>query len=166
MSEAGGNLLDDMKISPELVILDLEAESDQEAIEKLASRFLEMGIVKESFLPAIQQREREYCTGLQFEEMGVAVPHTMPEHVNEAAVGIATLKKPVAFRAMGMPDDQVPVELVFMLAIRKAHDQLEFLQALMTAFQRPGTLPELKGCKSPEELVERFRKDLCAAAPA
>lgn len=162
MGETGSCVLDGMRVSPELVILELEAESDGEAIEKLAALMLEKGVVKESFLPAILQREQEYCTGLQFEEMGIAVPHTMPEHVNEAAVAIGVMKRPVAFRAMGMPEEQVPVELVFMLAIRKAHDQLEFLQALMTAFQRPGVLPGLKAAANPEELIQRFQSGLAA----
>ena len=162
MSEEGRGLLDGMRVSPELVLLEVEAETDQEAIEALAALMLEKGLVKESFLPAILQREREYCTGLQFEEMGIAVPHTMPEHVIEAAVAIATLKRPVPFRAMGMPEDEVPVELVFMLAIRKAHDQLEFLQALMMAFQQQGVLPGLKASSTAEELIEKFMCGLAA----
>ena len=161
MSEAK-NPLDGMYVAPELVILDLEAADDQEAIDKLAHKMFDEGIVKESFIPAVKQREKDYCTGLQFEEMGVAVPHTMPEHVNKAAVAIAVLKKPVEFCAMGMPDDKVPAELMFMLAIREAHAQLEFLQALMMAFQKPGVLKSLKACATPEELVEKFRTCLGA----
>lgn len=150
-------LLKDMRIDPSLVMLDIQADNDQIAIDILAGTMLEAGVIKPSYIPAVKAREVEFCTGLMFEEMGIAIPHTDAEHVNEGAIGIGILKKPVVFKFMGMPDTPVDVQIMFMMAIKEAHSQIEFLQALMNAFQTAGRLSSLKECKTPEEVVETFK---------
>ena len=148
--------LGDILISPELVILGLEASTDQEAIEKLANRLLEKGVVKESYVPAVKQREVDFCTGLGFEEMGVAIPHTDSIHVNQQAIGIGILKNPVTFCAMGMPDEKVEVKIMFMLAIQKPDSQITFLGKMIDVFQQPGCLETVHSSTTPEEAAERF----------
>lgn len=160
MDEQKNNGLGDILISPALVILDLEAETDQEAIEKLANRLLEQGVVKESYVPAVKQRERDFCTGLGYKEMGVAIPHTDSIHVNRQAIGIGILKKPVAFCAMGMPDETVEVEIMFMLAIEKPDAQITFLSKMIDVFQQHGCLKSVRSSATPEEAVQRFLRFL------
>lgn len=157
MSEETAKLLEGMRIDAKLVVMDIDAETDQKALDILGGCLFDEGIVKKSYLPAVKLREEQYCTGLQFEEMGVAIPHTDAEHVNEGAIGIGVLKHPITFKSMGMPDVPVEVELMFMMAIKEAHTQIEFLQALMTIFQEEGRLKALKACKSAEEVVETFK---------
>lgn len=150
-------LLEGMRVDENLVMIDIEASTDKEALDILGKKLLEQGVVKESYLPAVQAREVEYCTGLQFEEMGIAIPHTDTEHVNEGAIGIGILKKPVTFQSMGMPDVPVEVEIMFMMAMKEAHTQIEFLQALMTIFQTEGRLKALKNCKTSKEVSDTFQ---------
>ena len=151
------NLLADMTLRPAFVLIDLEAETNTDVLAALAGRLFEEGMVKDTFQAAILKREADYCTGLAFEEMGVAIPHTDPEHVNEACVAIAALKKPVQFQSMGMPEVPCETELVFMLAITDPNKQISFLQALMQTFGEPGKLKALKACTTSEELAELFR---------
>ncbi len=47
---------------------------DLQAVDILANKLLEEGIVKPSYIPAVKKREIEFCTGLQFEDMGIANP--------------------------------------------------------------------------------------------
>lgn len=152
------NALGDIYISPDIVMLDLDAASDQDAIDQLATRLLERGIVKESYIPAVKQREKDFCTGLGFEAMGVALPHTDSIHVNRQAIAIGVLKNPVTFHAMGMPEETVEVSLMFMLAIQKPEAQITFLGKMVEVFQTPGCLDSVKNAATPEEAAETFRR--------
>ena len=135
------NALGDVYIAPELILMDIEAKTDQEAIEILAKHLYEKGIVKESYIEAVKEREKVFSTGLNFEEMGIAV-------------GI--LKKDVKFCHMGMPDEPVACEMMFMMAIEKPESQVDFLGKMMDIFQTEGYLKGLKSCKTPEELAQKF----------
>lgn len=144
-------------VDERLVLMDIDAEDDMEALDVLANRFLKEGIVKPSYINAVKEREREYCTGLQFEDMGIAIPHTDVEHVNTGAIGIGILRKPVIFKAMGMPDSTVPVEMMFMISILEPYKQVELLQTLISIFQAEGRLKSLKACSTTKEVAELFR---------
>lgn len=149
-------LLDDMHVDEKLVIRQIHATSDQDALEQMASMLLKEGIVKESYIPAVKAREIEYSTGLQCADMGVAIPHTDAEHVNVQALGIGILETPVAFAQMGSPDVTVQVEIIFMLAIKEPHKQMQFLQALMSVFAQSGMLPKLLHLDTNKQVVETF----------
>ncbi len=157
MTNVQPTLLQGMEVRPELVILDLDAETNTEALEKLAQKLLDNDVVKPGFIPAILKREEDYCTGLAFPEMGIALPHTDAEHVKNPCVGIASLRKAVTFQSMGMPDVPCEVEMLFMLGITEPETQLRFLKTLMLMFQTAGRLSALKACETPEKLTELFK---------
>ena len=157
MENSKPELILGMDLRPEFVVIDLEADSNLPAIEILATRLLREEVVKPSFVSAVMQREEEYCTGITFPEMGIAIPHTFAEHVIDPCIGIATLKEAVTFQSMGMPDIPCNVEMLFMLGITDPETQLDFLKILMRTFQTAGRLKALKATKSPEELVGLFK---------
>lgn len=150
-------VLDEITVSPELVMMDLEAETDQEALDKMARLLYEKGYVKESYIQAVKDREKEFYTGLNFEELGVAIPHTDAIHVNQQAIEIAILKKPVSFRIMGETEGSMEVRLIFMLAIKKPDKQLDFLSHMMDSCIKEGNLTSLYHSKDANEAVERFK---------
>lgn len=157
MSVVQPALLQGMELKPEFVLLNMGAGSDVAAIELLANVLLRQEMVKPSYVPAIIKREEEYCTGLAFEDLGVAIPHTDAIHVNKPCIAIGTLAAPVTFKSMGMPDIPCEVEMLIMLGITEPHTQLDFLKTLMKVFQTPGRLTALKAAKTPEEAVELFK---------
>lgn len=140
----------------ELIVLNLEAKDDKDAIKQLANRLFEAGFVKESFIEAIIEREVNYPTGLSSGDMGVAIPHTDSIHVNKAALAIGILKKPVKFQMMGMPEKSVYVSLVFMMAIDAPNKHLEMLKTLMNIFQQHDLLTKLKNARKLEEVANIF----------
>lgn len=144
-------------ISDELVVLNLEAHTDIEAIDILARHLFDKGVVKESYINAVKEREKVFSTGLPCAEYGVAIPHTDIEHVNQDAVGIAILKNPVKFKMMGTPDIEVDVKMMFMLSLKTPHGQLSFLQALMEIFQDDEALASLVKLDDPKAIAERFK---------
>ena len=141
-------------IRPELFLMDMTAVSDEDALEQLASLLYRHGLVRESFGEAVKERERRYSTGLSFPEMGIAIPHAGAEHVIAPAAAVGILKEPVKFRHMGMPQELVETELIFMLAIREEEEQPEQLAGLLDVFQGEGNLTRLQACRTKEEAAD------------
>lgn len=151
---------DTMKLTKELVLVDVEEADDVAVLARLSNLLYERGYVKETYRQAIQNREKQYPTGLPTETVGVAIPHTDAEHVNEEAIAIGILKKPVAFRLMGNMDEKIPVSLVFMLALKEPKMQLDMLQRLIALFQEKELLVELQSVKNPQEVVDLLKNGL------
>lgn len=119
------------------------AESRDEALKMLAEEFMRSGVAKDTFYEGILSREKVFATGLSLNNMCVAIPHTDPEHVNRTQIGFMSLDAPVEFIEMGTEDKKIPVTMMFMLALKEAHQQLDMLMKLMDAFQN-------------DELMEKF----------
>lgn len=136
----------------ELIKLNLEAENFEEALKSMAQAFVDAGVAKESYPEAIVEREKVYPTALPATAFDIAVPHTFAEHVNEPAMGIAVLKKPVEFRQMGSPDIILHPQVLFMLAITDPEDQITLLRKIMSLIQNEESLNDIKNAQSVEEL--------------
>ncbi len=157
MANVNHKLLQGMELRPEYVILDLDAKTNLEVLGLLAQKLLDNDAVKPEFIPAVLKREENYCTGIKFAEMSIALPHTDAEHVKRPCVGIASLRNTVTFQHMGMPNVPCEVEMVFMLGVTDPDLQLKFLTTLMGTFQTEGRLSALKACETPEKLIEMFK---------
>ncbi|MBR0474168.1 MAG: PTS sugar transporter subunit IIA [Erysipelotrichaceae bacterium] len=128
-----------------IALFNQHADSQEEALKMLADEFVKCGVVKDSFFEGIITREKNFATGLRLNNFSVAIPHTDPEHVNRTQVGFISLDAPVPFIEMGTEDSEIPVTMMFMLALKEAHEQLEMLMKLMDMFQN-------------DDLMERFSK--------
>jgi PTS system galactitol-specific IIA component len=118
-----------------LILLNLKGENKEDILRQMAGNLVEKGIVKESYIAAIIEREQDYPTGLPTKACSVAIPHTDIEHVNQKAISVGVLEQPVAFGIMGEEEETTPVELVFMLAMDQKHSQLKLLTRLMQIIQ-------------------------------
>ena len=128
----------------ELIFVGMEAADWEEVLTLLANRLFQAGYLRESYLRAVLNRERQFPTGLRTAEVAVALPHTEKEHVLKPAVAVAILAHPVTFGEMGTEDQTVPVEIVFMLSILEPDEQVTWLSRLVSTFQLEGFLPLLK----------------------
>lgn len=137
----------DEKIS----LFQIEAETKEEALEKLSAELYNNNFVKEGFYSAILAREKEFPTGLPTIPYGVAIPHTEVQYIKKPQIAFASLKKPVIFKAMGNAEEDVEVSIIFMLALNKAEDQLEMLQKLVAVFQKEYLIEELAKCSNKEQ---------------
>ncbi len=143
-------------LKEELIFIDIEARDREEAIEKMAKELYKKGYVKESYINAILDREKVFPTGLPTEEVGVAIPHTDAIHVNKSAMAIGVLKNPVSFQMMGMPEENVNVNIIFMMALDEPKSQIEMLQKLMSIFQEKSLLLRMRQAKTKEEIMQVF----------
>ena len=146
----------------DLVILDVEVQDSLDALGLIADNFRRLGFVKASYRDAVIAREKIFATGLPTvdENIGVAIPHTDIEHVHTAAISFTRLKDPVEFTVMGDENSKVAVKLVFMLALREAHAQIEMLQALMSIIQDEKALQFLESEANVNKICKFVQKKL------
>ncbi|QEY33763.1 PTS sugar transporter subunit IIA [Caproiciproducens galactitolivorans] len=137
-----------------LIVTNSEAESREEIFQTLGSLLIREGYCRDTYIQALKDREREYPTGLDMGEIGVAIPHTDASHVLKSAMAIAVLKKPVSFEVMGGDEGEiVNVSLVVAMAIRDTEAHLNQVQALLKILQDNSILRELISAESPEEVI-------------
>ncbi len=138
-----------------LVVVGMQASDKEDAIQKFSGLFVKDGFVRQSYPLAVLEREKSYPTGLQLDDMGVAIPHvTGAEHVVVSAIGVAQLKSPVVFYHMGDSDVKVRVELIFMMSILYPGDQLDILQKMMEVFENNDVMRKFAKAKSEDELCK------------
>lgn len=118
----------------------------------MAAPLVSAGSVHDDFAFHVAEREKRFPTGLPLGEVGMAIPHTDPEHANGAALAVATLESPVEFRVMGSPDERVMVSVAFMLALTEGCQHIELLQKVIGIAQDQRALSSILDADSDEEL--------------
>lgn len=147
-------------LEPAATGFQLKAETSTEVIVYLGKLLVKAGYVRDSFIDAAVSREKELPTGLPLNgNTNAAIPHTDVEHVIKAGLAMATLAQPVVFRNMAAPDETIPVQLVFLLALDKPKAQIEMLQEIAGLLQQPDRVTRLTEVNNFEEV-----KNLLAAA--
>lgn len=144
----------------ELIKLNVEAKTSEEALRIMANEFVKAGVAKPSYPDAIVAREEKYPTALPATAFDIAVPHTFAEHVNEPAMGICVLKEPVEFRQMGSPEIELHPQLLFMLAITDPKDQIKLLRKIMKLIQNSEALNHIKESGDVEEVYSFVNSQL------
>ncbi len=132
-----------MLFDKQLIFFDAEVANQTKVLSSLADQLIASGVVKPEFKAGVLQREAEFPTGLKTEVGGVAIPHTDADKVNRAQVAFMRLKTPVIFHQMG-DNAEIPVKLIFMLALKNAKDQPKMLATLMGLFRDPKALTQLE----------------------
>jgi len=121
-------------LTDKVVLLDAAMPDKETALATVADQLFASGAVKESYKPALLQREIDFPTGLATENIGIAMPHTDAEHVNYDQIGVMRLAEPVTFQQMG-DGQEIQAKFIFMLALKEAHAQLDMLQKLVALIQ-------------------------------
>ncbi len=142
---------------PELVFWDLKGESASECLNFLGNALIKAGKARESYTQAVLKREDIYPTGLQTPSMPIAIPHANPEDAIENAFAIAKLEHPVIFHQMADEDQEVPVELIFMMCIAKPQEQAPVLSKILELFSDSMLKDEIYACESADALYELLR---------
>jgi len=152
--------MSDVNFDETLVLKNIEGENSSDILKCMATNLYKKGFVKESYAEAVIAREKKFATGLPTGSYGVAIPHTDIEHVNQSAISIGILKKPVDFVIMGEETEKISVKLVFMLAMHDCHSQLSMLQSLMEIFQDEEVLTYLATEESEVKIKDEVVKKL------
>ncbi|GAB2023470.1 PTS sugar transporter subunit IIA [Pseudolactococcus yaeyamensis] len=132
-------------------IIALDGDQD-EFFSYIFQKLKQKNYVEESFLEALKAREKVYPTGLKTHFMGVAIPHTDPQHIKKPFIFITKLKNPIKFGQMGSVDEQVEVHYTFVLGFDRGEQQLMLLQNLMKMFSDEEIMNQLSEAISEKEM--------------
>lgn len=104
------------------------------ALTYISEVLYEKGIVKDTYLNALLEREKIYPTGVLLDGYAVAIPHCDAAHTHRPAIFIVRPASPVTF---DRADDcaTVDVSLIISLVVTHPADQLELLKALFSNLQ-------------------------------
>lgn len=106
-------------------------------------------------MPAILKCEQEYQTGLALQEnLGVAIPNTDPDKVNQEQLGFISLQHPIEFKQMGDANSQVKVSKIFALCLKSPDKQLNILKSLMNMFTEVGTMKQINVVVTKEQFLK------------
>lgn len=141
-----------------LVFFDLEADSREEFFQKLGEKLSEQGYIKDTWYDAILTREKNYPTGLECEQIKVAIPHTDPEHLIKPYIAVVKPSKPITFDFMAGMGDPVDAELIVNLGIKHEGGQVEILQQLMGIFMNEEAVNDIMAQTTEEGMVEAITR--------
>ncbi|WP_312092768.1 PTS sugar transporter subunit IIA [Niallia sp.] len=144
-------------IKESLVNVGLKVENQDQLFNTMYEKAFEQGLVKESFLPKIKERESIFPTGLSVNNYSIAIPHTDPEHVVEQFIAVSVLEKPVSFHLMEDNTKTTEVQAVLMLGLNQPHSQIEVLQELMQVIQVEDHLEKLIHAKDKSDITALFQ---------
>lgn len=138
----------------DLILVAPQADTASDLITLMGKLVLDKGYVLPTFSQAVIEREKNYPTGLSTECLNFAVPHTDACHVIQQAVVVAKLAHPIPFAAMGMQDDMIPVDCVFLLLLKKDGAQVPLLQKLMNMCSDEQATTQLKQAQTAQEVLQ------------
>jgi PTS system galactitol-specific IIA component len=105
-----------------------------EVLEHIHHKHYADGIVKDTYLKALREREADYPTGILLDGYAVAIPHCDSQHAISPAIYIIRLPNDIEVnQADG--DDKLWVRLVVNLVVTHPADQLQLLKALFNHLQ-------------------------------
>ncbi|WP_291290938.1 PTS sugar transporter subunit IIA [Enterococcus sp.] len=147
-----------MFFDQQIALLNKQVNSKEMAFQMLTDEFLKNQCVTEEYFENVVKRETIFPTGLMINGIGVAIPHTDSQYVKKSQIGFLSLATPLPFIEMGTSDKEIPVSLIFMLALKEPHEQLQMLQNLIEMFQKKGVLEKLKAIQQVEDYFHILRQ--------
>lgn len=136
----------------DILMLEAAPRSWEDAIQAAYRELHDKHFVKDSFLQGCIEREKIYPTGLMT-EVPVAIPHTDSIHVITPAICVIKLRTPVLFHNMETPEQEVPAQFVFCMALKSGDAQIDMLKAILNTAQDKKFLLEAK--KEPLDVIRK-----------
>lgn len=140
----------------DIVIVDIEASTKEQATRLLAERLLAAGRITdlEGFLVAVSAREEHFPTGI---EGGIAIPHAQTDFVSIPSVAVATSVSGIDFGA-----DDGPSNLLFLIAAPATGESghLEILANLARKVMHEEFCDALRADKSAKSIAEIVTREV------
>lgn len=141
-----------------MVLTGESVETADQVIDELGKLALDNGCIEALFITAVKKREKEYPTGLPT-VVPIAIPH-IHDGCLRSFFSMAVLKEPVIFRCMGDPEEEIPVQLVFLFGITDPVQQTEVLKKFSAMFQNKEFLDKLSETENEEKALELMKEIL------
>ena len=120
-------------VEKDLIFLHQKFESRKESFVILNNYLLEKNIVTDDFLDALNEREDNFPTGLEFVEgFGVAIPHTESKYCKKDTIIFVQLDAPIIFRDMETGEEEINAKYIFLLTLTDPSGHIDVLQNLFS----------------------------------
>lgn len=142
-------------LTPDQVILDLEAEVCVEAIDgildHLIAKELLPGSMRDEVCEALREREQQISTGIGY---GVAIPHAFSESIDHVIACFARSKEGVEFESI----DHAPVNYIVLFVVpqKDYNMHLQTLAAIAKMFNNCEVRQRLGEAATVEEILDIF----------
>lgn len=126
--------------------------------QEICGHLLKEGKIDQKYLESIEEREKQFPTGLNVGNICVAIPHTDYQHSKTTQLVITTLKTPINFRQMDNPDKICPVSIVIQILFDTPKKQLVLLKELMKMIQNQSFLESVKKASDKDTIMNLFKE--------
>jgi mannitol/fructose-specific phosphotransferase system IIA component (Ntr-type) len=138
------------------IFLDLEPGDKKDVLEVFISRLKENGVIgdERGILHKLLEREMLCSTGL---EKGIAVPHTLTDHVDEPLLALALVKKGMKYESV----DQMPTYVLLLILgnTNKPGMQLKILAHICRLVKETDVVEKIIKVESPSEICRIFKEE-------
>lgn len=136
-------------LTPSRVIINLKANTKEDAIKELASSLQDNVTDLGSFVNDVFAREAQASTGIGD---NIGMPHAKSKYVKFPAVVLATKPEGLEFDSI----DEEPVNLLVMLAVpeNSSNEHLKLIAQISKLLLKPGLKDALLEASTPEEVLE------------
>ncbi|WP_042470285.1 PTS sugar transporter subunit IIA [Bacillus ndiopicus] len=142
-----------MYVEKNLVFYSQRFEDQNQLFDFMADELEKQDYVRKEFREAIKVREQNFPTGLQLQNLNVAIVHTEVEYSKAEKLVIMKLEKPLIFRNIATLEP-LDVELIIGLILNDSNKHLEVLQKVSQLLQSEAIIQEIKDTSTHEELAE------------
>ncbi|NTW71931.1 MAG: PTS sugar transporter subunit IIA [Eubacteriaceae bacterium] len=112
-----------------------DADNKYDLIRQMSKMLVDKQMVDEKYGEFVIDREEDFPTGIPSEPIAVAIPHSENGSIYQSSIVAAKLIKPITFKRMDKPDEDIEVKMVFLLAVQRNEEQLKMLVKLMRIVQ-------------------------------
>lgn len=144
-------------ITEDLVDLNLQALTKEEAIKELTARLYENNIITDEagFLEDVFHREKEGMTGLG---QGIAIPHGKSDCVTKTSLVVGKVNQPIEWESL----DDEPVSVIILFAVRNVEANtlhIKLLQKVAMLLADETFIEELHHATTKEKMMELLSKE-------
>jgi PTS system galactitol-specific IIA component len=107
----------------------VKTKTSEELLSRISLELVNQGYVREGYQEELLKREKTYPTGLAFNgDFHVAIPHANIDFTKKEVLVVAkTRDEPIDFHRMDEPAILIPVDTVFLFAIKESKRYIQFL---------------------------------------
>ena len=128
-----------------------------QAFEVMADKLFKRGLIKETYLESIKEREKNYPTGIDLSVVeegfpNVAIPHTESEYCNATKVILVKLQNEITVKNMMDSNSELKVKYLFMILNKAGGEQANILASIMDFVTNKNNINSLEKSETIEEL--------------
>ena len=150
--------MDSSLLSKDDIFLNQNFTDTDSYYQEICGHLLKEGKIDQKYLESIEEREKQFPTGLNVGNICVAIPHTDYQHSKTTQLVITTLKTPINFRQMDNPDKICPVSIVIQILFDTPKKQLVLLKELMKMIQIQSFLESVKKASDKDTIMNLFKE--------